>query len=241
MKKLFFAMALLAFIGKGYSQEKEIDSTAIFILDKMSDVIGDLKSVSFNMESVVDRFDAEKNIETKHGNSSISMVGPDKLLAISSGDRGNYGFWYNGTYLTYYSFDENNYVTLDAPDTILTMIDSMHVSYGFKFPAADFFYPSFTDDLMDSFNSIKYLGKKMIAGEQCYHIQATSPDTDLQLWITSTGYMLPKKLIIIYKNEEDKRYEATFNTWKLNPNIPSSIFEFTPPPHSRLISIMAKS
>jgi len=241
MKKILLPIILFVTIYMGYSQDKEIDSTAIFILDKMSDVIGDLESVSFDMEASIDNFDDNQNIETSYSYSTVNMVGPDKLLAITNGDKGNHGFWYNGSYLTYYSFDENNYVTLDAPDNILVMIDSMHVAYDFKFPAADFFYPSFTDDIMQQFDTIKYSGKRMVDGQECFYITGNNADTSVQLWVSNASYNLPKKIVLIYKNEGNRRYEASFTDWKLNPNIPASVFEFVPPPNSKLISIMAKS
>ena len=241
MKNKLLSVFLFFLIFMGYSQAKDIDSTAIFILDKMSDIIGDLESVSFGMETSIDHFDNNQNIETFYSNSTVSMVGPDKLLAITKGDKGNHSFWYNGSYLTYYSFDENNYVTLDAPDNILVMIDSMHVAYDFKFPAADFFYPSFTDDIIEQFDAVKYNGKRIVGGQECFYITGNSADTTVQLWVSNGSFNLPKRIVIIYKNEGNRRYEATFTDWKLNPNIPASVFEFVPPPNSKLISIMAKS
>lgn len=242
MKRSFLLITIALSYCFSYSQtDKQIDSAAVFILDKMSDIIGDLEAVSFKVESSVDDFDINKNIITHYRSSTVSMVGPDKLVAVTKGDKGNYGFWYDGYYMSYYSYDENNYVTLEAPDNIITMIDSMHVAYGFKFPAADFFYPSFTDDLIQDFDSIEFKGKRTINNQDCFYITAVSQNLNLQLWISDGALQLPKKFILIFKNEDNKQYEATFNNWNLNPNIPSSVFDFVPPPNSKLISIMAKS
>lgn len=242
MKKPLLLITFSLFFSFSYSQtDKEIDSAAVFILDKMSDIIGDLESVSFEMESSVDDFDIDKNLITHYRSSSVSMVGPDKMVAVTKGDKGNYGFWYDGSYVSYYSYDENNYVTLEAPDNTITMIDSMHMAYNFKFPAADFFYPSFTDDVIEGFDTLKFNGKRTVNGQECFYITAINQNLNVQFWISSGTFQLPKKVVIFYKNDNNKRYEATFNNWELNPNIPSSVFEFVPPPNARLISIMAKS
>lgn len=242
MKKPLLLITLSLFFSFSYSQtDKEIDSAAVFILDKMSDIIGDLESVNFEMESSVDDFDIDKNLITHYRSSSVSMVGPDKMVAVTKGDKGNYGFWYDGSYVSYYSYDENNYVTLEAPDNTITMIDSMHMAYNFKFPAADFFYPSFTDDVIEGFDTLKFNGKRTVNDQECFYITAINQNLNVQFWISSGTFQLPKKVVVIYKNENNKRYEATFNNWELNPNIPSSVFEFVPPPNARLISIMAKS
>ena len=242
MNKYFTAILFLIVPFSMFPQgAKNIDSTAIFILDKMNDIIGDLESVSFNISNATDKINPNQVIETHFSSSSVSMVGPDKLVTRTKGDKGNYGIWYDGSFVSYYSFDENNYVTLEAPDNIITMIDSMHTAYDFKFPAADFFYPSFTDDIIEAFDTVQYAGKKIVDNEECFHIMATNSEMHVQIWISNNMGMLPKKLLIIHKNEGNLQLESTFSNWNLNLNIPDSVFNFLPPPNAKLISIMAKS
>jgi len=162
MKKTLLLLPLLIISFFGYAQEvKDIDSSAIFLLDKMAGVIGDLESVSFNLNNSTDELDANKNIKKRFSTSNISFSGPDKLSVRTEGTKGKKGYSYDGSFVSYYNFDENNYVTLEAPATTLEMIDEMHLDYNFNFPAADFFYPSFTDDMIEQFTSIKYLGKQI--------------------------------------------------------------------------------
>ncbi len=242
MKKTLLSLPLLFISFLGYAQEvKEIDSTAIFILDKMGDVIGDLESVSFNLNNSTDKLDTDKNIVKHYSNNEISFSGSDKLRVRTQGANGRDGVYYDGTYMSYYNFDENNYVTLEAPESTLEMIDVMHLEYDFQFPAADFFYPSFTDDLIKQFASIKFLGTKKIDDEDCYHIMATNKDLNVQFWISNKAYLLPKRFVIIYKNKSNLQYESTFSNWTLNPNIPDAAFDFMPPPNAKLISILKKS
>jgi hypothetical protein len=241
MKKLLVVCIILIVPLIGYTQKiKQIDSTAVFILDKMSDLIGDLESVTFNMNSSIDNLNDEGNIETHYSTSSVSMVGPNKLIAKTKGDKGHNGYWYDGEYLSYYSYAENNYLTLEAPDNIISMIDTMHVRFDFKFPAADFFYPSFTDDLLEAFDTIEFMGKKTIDGEECYQIMALNDDMNVQLWVSNETNFLPKKMMIIYKNQNNLHYTTTFNNWLLNPQIPETLFDFLPPPNATLISILEK-
>jgi hypothetical protein len=226
----------------GYAQEdKKIDSTAIFILDKMSNVIGDLESVTFDLKNSTDKFDTDANIIKQFSTSTITFSGPDKLTVNTQGTEGRSGYYYDGSYLSYYNYDENNYVTLEAPESTLAMIDEMHLDYDFQFPAADFFYPSFTDDMMEEFTSIQYLGKKTIDDEECYHIMATNKDLNVQIWVSNKTYLLPKHFSIIYKSNSNLQYESTFNNWIINPTIPDAVFDFLPPPNAKLISILKKS
>ena len=241
MKKSLLFLLLLPYVV-GYSQEtKDHDSTAIFILDKMADVIGDLQSVTFQVDNSTDKFDTNNNIVKHYSTSVISYSGANKFSAKVNGTDGTKGFWYDGSYLSFYNFDENNYVTLEAPESTLEMIDEMHLNYNFLFPAADFFYPNFTDDMMEQFETIKFLGKRIIDNEECYHIMATNKDLNVQLWISNKTYLLPKHFVIIYKNKSNLQYETTFTNWSLNPNIPDAVFDFLPPPKAKLISILKKS
>jgi hypothetical protein len=219
---------------------KEIDSTAVYILDQMSDLIGDLQSVTFSTTTSSDKLNDKGHIQTHYSTSEVSMVGPDKLMAITKSDKGGHGYWYNGQYLSYYSFGENNYLTLEAPENIISMIDTMHMRFDFKFPAIDFFYPSFTDDILESFDTIEFIGKRTIDGEECYQIIALNEEMNVQLWVSSSRNFLPKKMKIIYKNQNNIQYTTTFTSWVLNPQIPEAIFEFLPPPNAKLISILEK-
>ncbi|MDO6760441.1 DUF2092 domain-containing protein [Tamlana sp. 2_MG-2023] len=241
MKNQLFALALFLVTTIGFTQEsKDIDSTAIFILDKMSAVIGDLHSVNFHSSSSNDKMDVNKNIIKEHHESDISFSGPDKLHIRIDGSDEDKAYYYDGSHITYYNYNENNYVTLEAPETTLEMIDDMHLHYDFQFPAADFFYPAFTDDLIEDFDSIKYLGKKTFNNEECYHIMANNKKLNVQIWISSHSNLLPKHFVIIYKDNSNMQHEATFSNWNLNPNIPDAKFDFLAPPNSRLISILKK-
>lgn len=241
MKKVFLSYMVLIIPFFGFTQKlKEIDSTAVYILDQMSELIGDLQSVTFKTTTSTDKLNDKGHIVTHYSTSEVSMVGPDKLIAKTKSDKGGHAYWYNGQYLSYYSYDENNYLTLEAPDNIISMIDTMHMRFDFKFPAIDFFYPSFTDDIIESFDTIEFLGKRNIEGEECYQILAFNEEMHVQLWVSDDRNFLPKKMKIIYKNQNNAHYTTTFTSWVLNPQIPETIFEFLPPPNAKLISILEK-
>jgi hypothetical protein len=240
MKKIgIIWLFLMVTIGIA-AQQTQKDTVAVMILQHMSDVIGDLNSVSFELITSVDEMKNEYGIETHFGHNEVYMVGPDKMLIHTKGEKGHRGFWYNGETFTFYSFDENNYAIIDAPPTIIETIDTIHKTYDVRFPAADFFYPTFTEDVLDYFDNVIYLGQKVVHGEECFHVLASNDKLNAQFWIANDAFNLPKKFILTYKDKENMQYEATFHNWHVNPEIPISVFEFLPPPKARQISIMAK-
>jgi hypothetical protein len=238
MKKLIIIISCLALSLLGWAQTAKVDTVALLILNHMSDVIGDLNSCSFSLSTSIDIDDFEKGIIKQSGTNEVFMVGPDKMLVHSYGDKGHRGYWYNGVKFTYYSFDENNYSTLAAPPDIISTITGLNLEYGLEFPAADFFYPTLTDDILDQYNNIVYIGNTVIDKQECFHIMASNKDQSIQFWIANDAYNLPKKFVLTYKNMENMQYDATFSNWVLNPEIPNAIFEFSPPPKAAKIDML---
>lgn len=240
MKKILTSLLLSSLFFGMYAQESQKDTIAVMILQRMSDVIGDLTSVSFSMATSIDVEDGNYGTVKQFGRDEVYMVGPDKMLIHEYGYKGHRGFWYNGETITYYSFDENNFAVIPSPPTIIQTIDSVHQTYGIVFPSADFFYPTFTEDVLDYFDDVIYLGKKIVDGEECFHILASSKDLSAQFWMKNDAFNLPKKFILTYKNKNNTQYESTFSNWNLNPDLPLSAFEFMVPSQAQEIILMPK-
>lgn len=241
MKKMLACLFFLLIFLPGFSQEKHYDTTAIVILDHMSAIIGDMNSCSFTQKIESDIQDPDLGWMTKHDVHNVWLSGPDKLLVESFGDKGHRGLWYNGQTLTWYSFKENNYVVIDVPGRTVDMIDSVYEVYGIEFPAADFFNPTLSDDLIELADNINFRGRTMVDGRSCFLIVAENKEMVVQLWISDEVEFLPVKMVIQYSQRpNEKRYEATFEDWQINPNLPSALFEFAVPPDARQISILPR-
>ena len=238
--KYYFLLAIFMIPLFSSGQEDNVDPVAVRILDHMNDVIGELTACSYNLSSSQDILDPDYGMIKSFTESHVIMMGPDKLLVKTTGNKGNRGFWYNGEDAIFYSFSQNNYAIMDAPDNIIAVIDSVSTKYDIEIPAADFFYPSFTDDILDSFDTVKFLGVKYIKDQACYHIKTANKDMEVQYWIADDAYNLPKRYLIIYKDQENMQYQGTFDNWTLNPVIPESVFEFEPPAKAKEIKILAR-
>jgi len=239
MKHLLYLLLCLPLLG--FSQEqKEVDPIAIALIDKMGAVIGSLEACSFDLESVHDEANQSGMLERHFDSHKIYMRGPDKFTIRSKGSKGNRGYWYNGSYITWYSYDENNYVTIPAPDNIVRAMDSLNTTYGMQFPGADIFYPSFADDLLAEFDHIAYVGIKTVDDAECFHIIAENDSYNYQLWIENGAYYMPRKYLILIKGEVPEIFEGTFSNWDMQSSLPDAIFDFTPPKNADLISIMPK-
>ncbi|WP_299777229.1 DUF2092 domain-containing protein [uncultured Formosa sp.] len=244
MKKYItlFVLSILPYATFAQNEDKKIDIDAVMLFDQMGEAIGELSAVSFHLSTITEVLDGDKKIENKYNECDVKMVGPDKLSVKQHSKDKHSAYYYNGKIITYYSFNENNYITVDAPDNIIDMIDFMHDNFSMDFPAADFFYPTFTDDIIENFNNISYIGLDLLGGEECNIAQIENENVIVKIWISDEAHTLPKQFEITYKKKDNLKYKATFSDWQLNPEINDNVFDFTPPASARLISVlMAKS
>jgi len=197
---LFLASGMMA-------QENKFDPAAIMILDRMSDVIGDMTSCSFKTSVAHDVADPD-----------FGMV---KQFAI-------------------YDFEEKNYGMVPAPNNIIATIDSIHEHFGFDFPAADFLYPAFTDDLLESCDRIAFNGRAEINGHECFQVIAKNATTTSQIWISNDAFNLPVRYVITYDSKPGHpQYDCTFTDWQVNPDLPNAMFNFVPPPGTHEVRLMS--
>jgi len=241
-KKFIFSVFLFMAAASGVSaQKKNIDTIAVAILDRMTAMIGSLSSCHYMVRSNYDVRSQHLGL-VKHGDDEqIYMQGPNKLLIRSQGDRGERSLYYNGETLSYYSLENNQFATIPLAAPIVDMIDTVNKLYGIEFPASDFFYPTFVDDLLSESRNIIYLGMTKVDGKDCYHIAGTTPDMTYQFWISNDALTLPMKMVIVYTSRDmNPQYEATMSDWQINPVLPSSLFEFMEPPKAKKIK-MTKS
>ena len=101
--------------------------------------------------------------------------------------------------------------------------------------SADFAQTPRVDTIADlsAFNLI-YLGPTEIDGVNCYHIAGTNDGKSFQFWINNDAFFLPLKMVIVYTEKNGKpQYQVIYTDWKLNIDLPSSVFEFTTPPKAR--------
>lgn len=224
------------------AQTRRIDTVAVAILDRMSAMIGELGSCSFTVKSNYDISSKELGLVKHSDEEQLYLHGPNKLLLRSEGDRGSREYYFNGKTLSYYSMDKNQYGQIEAPLTLVDMIDTVNKLYGIEFPAADFLYPTFVDDILSNSKELVYLGLTKVEGKECYHIAGVAGDKTFQFWISDDAFSLPLKMVIVYTGKEmNPQYEAVLSDWQVNPTLPDALFEFTVPFKAKKVKLVPLS
>ncbi|SRR5258708_5520507 len=246
-KRLLFVLlpGLLAFQSQAQTsaaQSRRIDTVAVAILDRMSAMIGDLGSCSFAVKSNYDVSSKELGLIKHSDEEQLFLHGPNKMLIKSEGDRGSRDLYFDGKKLNYYSQDKNQYGQVEAGMSLVEMIDTVNKLYGIDFPAADFLYPTFVDDILAESKELVYLGLTKVDGKECYHIAGRGQDKTFQFWISDDAFSLPQKMVIVYTNKEmNPQYEAVFSDWQVNPNLPDALFEFAVPHRAKRVRMVPMS
>ena len=63
----------------------------------------------------------------------------------------------------------------------------------------------------------------------------------MQLWIAQGDQPLPRRLVLTYKKAEGQpQFWAQFSDWNLSPEVPDSLFVFTPPEGAAKIAFAAR-
>jgi len=234
-KPFFIFLTAMSLILSCTSTSGKYDQKAIEHLDKLSETIGHLNSCSYTLNSVSTIANKTEFVNE----SDIYFRGPNKMYINIVGTKGTKGFWYNGSSFAYYVYDKHTFDTIAAADNIIAVIDQLHNEYGIDFPAADFFYPSFTDDVINNFNEVLFLGDNEHNGVECVVIKAVNSEKELQIWIDKETN-LPHMMVIISLGNLGDSYEAVFSNWRINPNLPDILFEFEPPSNSTRVKLKSK-
>ena len=219
----------------GYYEEGAVQS-----LDQLSENIGELNSCSFTLVSTEETREGEDWLNT-YKETDAYINGADEMYFYSVGDNGRTGVWINEGELSLFLFDENEYQTEKVPKNLLRTIDSINSNFKFQFPAADFFYPSLTDDIIAFADSL-FINKDKIIDKKVYkEIFAKTTEKEIFIWIDSETN-LPKQLEIydLGANGLEKSYVGTFSNWVEDPKLPSKLFEFSPPENAVASEILKR-
>ncbi len=216
------------------------DTSALIVLDRMADMIGSLHSCSFTLRVGQDEADPSLGNLSRFSDHHVYMTGPDRMHVNTVSEKSHRGYWCDGEQIGYYNYSENNFGTIEALSTIIASIERLHQDYGVDFPAADFFYPTFTDDLIAQSTHIRRLGNVRMDGRDCFRVATKGPKISAQIWIANDATWLPVRFIFTDHTRGNSRYEGAFADWELNPDIPDQIYAFEPPPGASPVRILPR-
>jgi hypothetical protein len=206
LEKLSFRMVLLlltASAGITCAQETNrkpvVDSKAEMVLRQLSDHNKQMKTGIFRMTDTIDEVQADgRKIQFSHVRE-FTVVRPDKLKVVTTGDVTSRILWKDGKTLTVLDRNKNIYAQLPDPGTIDQAIDLLQEKYGMSMPAADLLSTDVYKTMTDGCAAINYVGIGYAGEEKCHHLAFSCENIDWQMWISTGDKPSVRRMVISYK------------------------------------------
>jgi hypothetical protein len=167
---------------------------------------------------------------------------PDRArVDITKRDGATSGFIFDGQEITVFNTKENVYATAARPGTLDEAIDYFINDLDMRFPLAELFSSKLAETLQDKVRASYYVEQARMEGVPCDHLAFRGDHADMQLWVAQGDQPLPSRMVITYKDAAGQpQFRAQLTGWNLSPDIPGSLFVFTPPTGAAKIEFAAR-
>jgi hypothetical protein len=218
------------FISTARAQSKKFDPFVERLVKVTSDY---LKSAdAFRVKAEVtyeDVLNSGKKLQLSRL-AEVMVRRPNRVRAEVLDDRGNRRVYYDGKSLSMHHLDQNVYATVDAPETIDEMIDSLRAKYGIAMPLADLLVSDIDKNFRENAQKGIYVGLHYHQGVKHHHLLLSNQNVDFQVWIEDSARPVPKKIVITYVKEPGQpQFTAILTDWDFAPRLPDLVFDFAPP------------
>jgi hypothetical protein len=209
----------------------ERDEQALSILKRMTAFLSQTQRFSVMVDTGFDVVqDSGQKIEFGETREIVVRRPDHARIDITKRDGGTSGFVFDGKEIAVFNTRENVYATAAKPGTLDEAIVYFINDLDMRFPLAEMLSSKPAETLPAKVRAAYYVEQASIAGVPCDHLAFRGDQADLQLWIAQDDQSLPRRLVITYKNAEGQpQFWAQFSDWNLSPDVPDSLFVFTPP------------
>lgn len=245
-RALLVLMCLPLFVVQGSAQESPeaetppVSETRAFqVLKAASEQLKSAEQFSFTAEVNADRVLRSGQKLQYENRLLVYLRRPNQVRADFEGDRASKVFWYDGQAITLLDRRENLYATTPAPPTVDEALDFAMDTYGVTVPVADLLFSDPYEVLTENVESAVYVGLGKVRGTPCHHLAFTQASIDWQIWIEDGPLLVPRKLVITYKQVPGQpQYTAVLAEWNLSARFSDLFFRFSPPVGAEAIDFL---
>ncbi len=195
------------------------------LLKAMGNYLKSSQQFSFHADITFDEVMPSRQKIQYAASSHIAVHRPNMVYAERHGDLGSKRFWYDGKIMTLMDIELGVYATEAVPDDIDSCMDHLMEKYGFSPPLVDLVYQDPYQILIENAEFGFYAGLHNVTGVRCHHLAFVQKDIDWQLWIEDGKQLVPRKIVITYKNiPESPQFSAVLSEWDLDAHLPDTLF-----------------
>ncbi len=119
-------------------------------------------------------------------------------------------------------------------------ISRLQEKYGVEIPLSDLFIWGTPAAPLDKIDSAMNAGQDFIDEDLCDHYAFRQGKIDWQIWITTGGKPLPRKIVITNRSDDARPQSVSLIDWTLKPTFADTIFTFAPPKGARSIEMLPR-
>lgn len=170
----------------------------------------------------------------------LTLRRPDRArVEVTRRDGSRRGILFDGSQLTAFDLDEKVYTTVARPGTVDAALAYYTHDLKMRLPLRELFAADLPRKLKHVLGSARSVGKETVGGVATDHVAFRGDTVDVQLWIARDGDPLPQRIVITYRLAEGQpQFEADFQGWTFNPDVPDSAFTFVPAAGAERIPIL---
>ncbi|HZQ45661.1 MAG TPA: DUF2092 domain-containing protein [Verrucomicrobiae bacterium] len=209
------------------------------LLRRTSDYLSQSPFFSVNAEVWQDAVMASGQRVQATRTVDLQVRRPNRLRAELRSTRRNRGIWYDGKTVSILDRNRGTYGTVAAPNNLDEMLDSSLLRFGIAIPLEDLIESNPYAEAKQKVSSGTDIGPTTVLGVPCEHLAFSQTNIDWQIWIEDGPRPVPRKIVIIYKDEEGSpQYTALLNNWDFETKLPEFVFKFEPPPGAAKVNVM---
>jgi hypothetical protein len=219
-----------------------VQPEAVEALKRMSAYLSTLKTAEIKTDTTLDVVTtADQRIQVG-GTAHYKIRRPDAFQIDLVSDVKNRKFYFDGKKFTVFAPELGFYATAPAPATIKEALAVIYDKFGVELPLADLFRWNDADTTdIDNLDSGFSVGGATVDGVATEHYAFREGDRDWEIWIQKGDKPLPRKLVIIDRDDDAHPTYVAHLSWTENPTLAASDFTFTPGSGAKAISFVGET
>jgi hypothetical protein len=202
-----------------------LEPKAIELLKAASSRLAAARTVAFTAVEIFEHPSRHGHPLAYSTKSEVTLLRPDKLRVITSGDGPASEFYYDSKTMTAFSPAENLAAVADAPSTIDATLQAAYHSAGIYYPFTDLIVADPYKDIAEGLKLAYYIGQsKVVGGTTTDMVAYVENGVFVQIWIGAED-KLPRMLHAIYLNDPERlRHQLELSNWQLDLSVPAEAF-----------------
>jgi hypothetical protein len=217
------------------------DDRAAARLEAMANFLARAERLSVTIESVYDVVQ-DSGQKVQFGERRVvTLRRPDRArVDVTRRDGARRGVLFDGNQLAVFDLDQKVYATVSKPGTVDAAFDYFVDGLDMRLPLRELLKTDLPGQLKGVLGSARLVGEEQLDGVATDHVAFRGDRADVQLWIRRDGDPLPKRVVLTYRLAEGQpQFEADLDGWNFAPDVPDTLFTFTPAAGAEQIPVLA--